>query len=193
MLTETEISTANHWIKSNVGSLDSVSLIGVGPGSKWASKIWPEENYAKVGRRLFSNDTHAYPIVFGGPTDQALGDRLLRTWGRGANAAGKLSPRQAAAALSRCELYLGNDTGTMHLAASVGTRCVAIMSAQDWPGRWYPYGEHHVVLRTNVPCEGCQLKVCEREALRCLTSITVEEVVSACCQILSAKPQYHWI
>lgn len=186
-LTESEISTASEWIQANVDSPPLFSLVGVGPGSKWPSKVWPEENYARVGQRLFCDGHQAYPIIFGGPADQALGDRLLKAWGRGANAAGTLSPRQAAAALAFCTLYVGNDTGTMHVAAAVGTRCVSIMSAQDWPGRWSPYGKGHTVLRKHVPCEGCQLKVCEREGLRCLTEISVEEVLNACLQILPRR------
>ena len=186
-LTEREVSAANNWIQSNVSSSHSVSLVGVGPGSKWPSKVWPEENYAEVGRRLFADPTLVYPIIFGGPDDRGLGERLLKAWGTGANAAGILSPRQAAAALLRCALYVGNDTGTMHLAAAVGTRCVSIMSAQDWPGRWHPYGNEHIVLRKQVTCEGCQLKICGQEALRCLTNISVEEVVSACFQMLSRR------
>ncbi len=183
-LTQSEVAAAYDWIERNVASADLVSLVGVGPGSKWPSKIWPEERYVEMGRSLFCNGIRAYPIVFGGPSDRALGDRLLQAWGKGANAAGALSPRQAAAALSQCALYIGNDTGTMHMAAAVGTRCVSIMSAQDWPGRWYPYGAGHTVLRKQVSCEGCQLRVCEREALRCLKEISVEEVVQACHQIL---------
>ena len=58
------------------------------------------------------------------------------------------------------------------------------MSALDWPGHWNPYGAGHTVLRRSVPCEGCLLKVCERERMRCLKEITVEDVVDACTTIL---------
>ena len=63
----------------------------------------------------------------------------------------------------------------MHLAAAVGTPCVAIMSALDWPGRWVPYGQGHIVLRRSVPCEGCLLKVCDKEGMRCLKEIEIDE------------------
>src|SRR5207244_10101617 len=81
--------------------------------------------------------------------------------------------------ISRCTLYLGNDTWTMHLASAVGTRCIAIFSARDHPGKWYPYGQGHVVIRKHVPCEGCYLTVCEEHRMACLMEIIVEEVCQA--------------
>lgn len=185
-LTHDELSAAHHWMTRKLSRPGDALFVGVGPGSKWPSKVWPQENFAELGKRLFAGNSRLYPIVCGGATDHALGEQLVSNWGRGANAAGQLTPRESAAVLSQCAFYVGNDTGTMHLAASVNTPCVAIMSAQDWPGRWNPYGPQHLVLRKEVECEGCQLTVCETENLRCLTSISVDEVVAACRQIESA-------
>ena len=183
-LTSQEKNAADSWLRSEVNRLEERVLVGIGPGSKWPSKIWPEERFEEVGLQLI-RDYGVYPIVFGGPEDRALADRLIKSWKDGAAAAGALTPRESAAALSQCVLYVGNDTGTMHLAAAVATPCVAIMSALDWPGRWVPYGPGHVVLRRSVPCEGCLLKVCDKEGMRCLKMIEVDEVVAACSQILS--------
>ena len=182
-LTEDESREANAWLRENALRFGRGELVGFGPGSKWPSKVWPEERFLEVGRRLIESQ-NIFPVVFGGPEDREVGERLLQVWGRGANAAGELSVRHAAAALAHCRLYVGNDTGTMHLAAAVSTPCVAIMSALDWPGHWNPYGAGHIVLRRSVPCEGCLLKVCEREGMRCLREITVEEVVDACTRSL---------
>jgi heptosyltransferase-3 len=183
-LTHDEQSTTELWWHEQIPLNGAGSVIGFGPGSKWPSKVWPEERFAEVGRQLIEV-RNVFPIVFGGPEDYELGERLLRTWGRGANAAGKLSVRQAAVALCRCAVYVGNDTGTMHLAAAVATPCIAVMSALDWPGHWNPYGAGHTVLRRSVPCEGCLLRVCDREGMRCLKEIAVEEVVDACLASLS--------
>ena len=187
-LTEGESREANVWLSDNVPLFGSGPLVGFGPGSKWQSKVWPEERFVEAGNRLIQKHS-IYPIVFGGAEDRTLGERLIWAWGRGANAAGELPVRQAAAALAQCRFYVGNDTGTMHIAAAVETPCVAIMSALDWPGHWNPYGAGHTVLRRSVPCEGCLLKVCERERMRCLKEITVEDVVNACERMLSAKSE----
>ena len=149
------------------------------------AKIWPEERYLTVGYSLI-NELGAIPIIFGDTVDRALGNRLIKAWKSGVNAAGELSVRQAAAVLARCRFYVGNDTGTMHLAAAVKTPCVAIFSARDWPGRWYPYGENNIVLREAVDCEGCMLNVCNRD-LECINMITVESVIAASRQIINLE------
>jgi heptosyltransferase III len=172
------------WWSKNVPAIWADRVAGFGPGSKWPSKVWPEERFLEVGRQLIQS-RDILPVVFGGSENRELGQRLLNAWGRGANAAGELSVRHAAVALSYCRLYVGNDTGTMHLAAAVGTPCIAIMAAIDWPGHWNPYGAGHTVLRRAVPCEGCLLHVCEHEAMRCLKEISVEEVVDACTETLT--------
>ncbi len=183
-LTEDEHQHADSWLRQHApGQPATKSLVGFGPGSKWPSKIWPEERFVELGQKLIQA-RNVFPIVFGGPEDRERGERLLRAWGRGANAAGALPVRHAAAALARCELYVGNDTGTMHLSAAVGTPCVAIMTALDWPGHWNPYGEGHTVLRRSVPCEGCLLRVCVKEGMRCLKEIGVAEVLEACVEKL---------
>jgi len=182
-LTGTEEQMATDWLQENLSVEERDRIVGFGPGSKWPSKVWPEGRFAQLGARLIES-TNIFPIVFGGPEDHALGERLIKSWGRGANAAGALNVRSAAAALARCEAYVGNDTGTMHLAAAVGTRCVAIMAAIDSPGRWNPYGQGHVVLRRTIPCEGCLLRICEHEGMRCLQEISVDEVFDACARVV---------
>lgn len=173
-----ETAEVEAW-KSALGPDGGRSWIAVGPGSKMESKRWPLERYAAVIQALIaSNDV--WPVIFGGPEDRTSGDRLLAKWRRGYNAAGALSVRGSAKAIGGCILYLGNDTGTMHLAASAGTPCVALFSARDWPGAWYPYAVPRRVFRTAVECEGCYLVKCQEMRNACLTSISVEHVVAGC-------------
>lgn len=182
-LTNEEQEQAIRWMIDHIGKqFNQLPLIGVGPGSKQPSKVWPEERFAELGQRLIAK-FGAYPIIFGGSEEYDLGERLLAQWGRGANAAGQLGVRQAAATLKACRLYVGNDTGTMHLAAAVGVPCVGIFSAHNWPGLWYPYGTKHIILRRSVPCEGCLLRVCIDEGMRCLKLVSVDDVFAACQQM----------
>jgi heptosyltransferase-3 len=157
------------------------NFVAVAPGSKWESKLWPEEKYAEVLSRLITNK-QIFPIIFGGPEDRDKGERILTKTGWGANAAGKLTIRESAAALSYCRMYLGNDTGTMHLAAAVGVPCVAVFAAIDYPGRWHPFGDNNIVLRKAVPCEGCHSPVCKFNH-ECLET-SVDEVYDACISVL---------
>lgn len=156
--------------------------VAVCPGAKWPSKVWPWERYAEVGAYL--TKTHGLlPVVIGGPEDREVGMKLIHAWGTGLCAAGHLSVRESAALVVRSRFYLGNDTGVMHLAAAVGKPCVAVFSAQDWPGRWNPYGEGHVVVRAEVPCAGCRSMTCSR-GLECLLDIKVHQVIAACSKIM---------
>jgi len=167
--------------QTNTDNLEFVVCFG--PGSNWPSKIWPKERYAEVGRYLIDH-FRVSPLIIGGPEDKVVGDWLIEKWGKGVNAAGLLTIRDAAAVLADSHLYIGNDTGTMHLAAAVRTPCVAIIAAQDYPGRWYPYGNKNIVLRKTVPCEGCMMRKCPNGSIDCLMEISVDDVLSACRSLL---------
>ena len=187
-ITPEERSTADAWMESKGVTSYNGPRIAVAPGSKWDSKIWDEARYARVVQKLISSHD-VVPVIFGGPEDREKGERLLAHWGRGGNAAGELSVRKAAAALSGCVLYLGNDTGTMHLAASVGTPCVAMFSSVDWAGRFEPIGGGHVLFRRSVECEGCHSPVCLNMAHvnKCLDLVDADEVYEACVSVLSGE------
>jgi ADP-heptose:LPS heptosyltransferase len=183
LLTEEEMQGAREWLTNHPGLNEQRILIGMGVGSKFPEKVWPRERFAQLGRYLIDRIA-GVPVIFGGPEDRELGNSLINEWRAGANAAGELTVRQAAAVLSFCRLYVGNDTGPMHLAAAVGTRCVGIFSARDFPGSWYPYGPHHIVLRSKVACEGCKLIGCHND-MACLKLISVGDVVKACDKALN--------
>jgi ADP-heptose:LPS heptosyltransferase len=160
-------------------------LIAIGPGSKMPAKMWPQDRFAAVGSALLTRYPDVRLVLLGAPGERNLGDELAAAWGkRSLNLVGQLSIWESAAVLERCSLYIGNDTGTMHLAASVGTPCVAIFSARDNPGRWEPAGRGHIVLRHEVPCSGCVLTHCTEHAQQCLTAISVDHVVNAAMQRL---------
>ena len=85
---------------------------------------------------------------------------------------------------ARAKAFLGHDSGPMHLAAAVGTTCVAIFASRNIPRVWFPYGKQHRVLYHPVDCAGCQLQTCVVERKKCILSITVDEVLEQVMQIL---------
>jgi ADP-heptose:LPS heptosyltransferase len=185
-LTNEERESTREWMERNGVTKYAGPRIAVAPGSKWDSKIWDEERYAEVVSRLITSHD-VIPVIFGGPEDREKGERLIKTWNRGANAAGELNVRRAAAGLSECSLYLGNDTGTMHLAASVQTTCVAMFSAVDWIGRFEPIGTEHILFRRSVECEGCHSPMClnVQHPNKCLDLIPAVDVYEACVSVLN--------
>lgn len=166
------------------GDGSSPQMIAIGPGSKMPSKQWPEDRYLEVGALLLARFPRLHLILVGGREDHAIAARLSRAWGdRSHNCAGQLSIWESAAVIERCQLYFGNDSGAMHLAAFLGVPCVAIFSARETPGRWDPIGPKHVVLRRNIDCAGCMLVVCNRNN-ECTRRIEVPEAFASVSALL---------
>jgi len=67
----------------------------------------------------------------------------------------------------------------MHLAASQGVPCIAVFSARDLPGQWFPFGEGHKVLYHRTPCFGCKVWECTEHDKKCIRAITPGEAIAA--------------
>ena len=184
-ITSQEKAAVDNWI-SNLPSDGGRKWLGLGIGGKRPVTLWPAERYGQLVQKLIEN-FDLWPVIFGGVSDVEIGQMLVSQWGQGYVAAGILSVRQGIAALSRCVLFVGNDSGTIHMAAAAGVRCVGIYSAHNYPGNWDPYGTKHIVLRKTVPCEGCVKDVCPEYNMQCILSIDVNEVYQACAKILNLK------
>ncbi|HXJ36094.1 MAG TPA: glycosyltransferase family 9 protein [Candidatus Eisenbacteria bacterium] len=156
-------------------------LVAMCPGSKQGAKRWPVERWGELGARIVAHGADV--AIVGGADEARVAATVARSWpaGRWTSLAGELSIMESAEALRRACLYVGNDTGAMHLAAAVATPCVAVFGARELARSWHPYGAAHVVLRHDaVPCANCYLAECTSEGLRCLTAITVDQVWTAC-------------
>ncbi len=161
-------------------------MVAFAPGSRMPAKHWPEDRFRAVGAAVLERFGEIALVAIGGIEERALCERLCASWGpRARNLAGRCSVYRSAAVLSQCIAYVGNDSGPMHLAAMVGTRCVAVFSAREARGRWEPFGTRHIMLREETECAGCMLEECVREANRCLTAIEVEGVVAAALRVIS--------
>ncbi len=185
-LSKTERMKADDISRQSFASYDRSRIVAVAPGGKRPSRRWARQRFESVlGGLLEQKDV--FPVLFGGEEDRMIADEILQVVGRGMNTCGELSIREAAALLSSCGSYFGNDTGTMHLAAAVGTPCVAVFSAADRNGQWEPFGTGHTFFRKSVECEGCRIDVCDKSNL-CLELIETEEVLNACLETIERIP-----
>lgn len=149
-------------------------------GTKVPANDWEERNWSALFARL--GQTHgAMPLVMlGAPDEVEYSARLLSHWpGPTANLCGQTAPRVAGAVMRRASLFLGHDSGPMHMAATVGTPCVAIFSARNVPGEWFPRGNQHTIFYRQTECFACGLTECVVEKKKCILSITVDEVLGA--------------
>jgi heptosyltransferase III len=98
-------------------------IIGLGPTANWAPKIWPADRFAALFHALQAGPLPgAIPAVFAGPGEEerALAAPLLAALPGAIDLVGRLSLPEAAACLARCTMFVGNDSGLMHLSASAG-------------------------------------------------------------------------
>lgn len=165
-----------------LGTLVTQPLIAVSVGTKVQSKDWGRDNWrALLGRLAELYPDHAL-VLSGAPEESETSEFAAEGWrqaggGPVVNLCGRLKPRESAAAFRRARIFVGHDSGPMHLAAAVQTPCVAIFAARNKPRVWFPYGNRHRVVYHKTDCWGCGLETCIVEKKRCLTSITVDEVV----------------
>lgn len=154
-------------------------LVAIAHGTNMPAKKWPLENYKEVIDCLNNIYSDLFFIITGGKEDFIEGELLCKEAENSINLAGKTSIIESAALLERCALFIGNDTGTMHLSSVMGTPVIGIFSARDNPGKWEPYGNNNILLRRDVHCAGCMLLECIENKMECIKSITVNEVISS--------------
>jgi ADP-heptose:LPS heptosyltransferase len=171
-------------------ALNGRELIAVSVGTKVQAKDWGKENW----RALLGRIAAMYPgrglVLAGAPEESEASEFAAEGWraiegaGPVVNLCGRMTPRESAAAFARCRLFLGHDSGPMHLAASVQTSCVAIFAARNKPRMWFPFGNRHRVIYHKVDCWGCGLETCIEQGKKCLLSVSVDEVASAVGEVL---------
>jgi ADP-heptose:LPS heptosyltransferase len=164
-------------------------ILSASIGAKVDVKDWGDGNWTKLFQSLSARLPGWGLAMIGAPSERERSQNLLAAWqGKSVNLCGSITLRECGAALSQSDVYVGHDSGPMHLAAAVGTPCVAIFSARNLPGEWFPYGEGHTVLYHQTECFGCRLSDCPEFAKKCILSISVETVAQATLQkILSAS------
>ena len=104
-------------------------VIGLGPTANWSQKIWPAERFAALFHALSSGPLPgAIPAVFAGPgeAERTMAAPLLAALPGAIDLVGRLSVPEASACLARCALFVGNDSGLMHLAAASGTATLGL-------------------------------------------------------------------
>jgi len=174
----------------NRHNLKDKTPIAIHPGSNHKVKQWPIENFKILGEMILDFNREINILLVGGQEDKGLGDFLVKCWGEGAvNFAGKTTFLQTAAILRRCKLFIGNDSGPMHLAAALGIPVIGIFSSITFPVFWAPWGEHSKMIRHSVPCEYCFADDgnCPTGTYECIRGISVKEVFNACLSFIETN------
>ncbi len=143
------------------------------PANRWYVEKWAAVCAALV--REHDADVH----LTGGPGDRAETAQVARASGVPVDdQAGKLSLKESAGLIASADLFVGCDTGPMHVAAAVGTPIVALFGAAD-PARTGPFGTGHAVVRRPTPCSPCRRRECNVEGHPCMRELDVAVVLEA--------------
>ena len=131
----------------SLAPLRAKDFIAINMGGKVPSKDWGNENWTALVR-LMAAEFSSLALTFVGSADEF--DRsagLAAVWpGPILNLCGALAPRESAAALKRAVLFVGHDSGPMHLAAATGVPCVGIFGNFNRPEWWHPIGQGHRII-----------------------------------------------
>lgn len=147
-------------------------------GGKAATQRWPLDRYATVLARVAAE--MSWPIVAMGNAQEMerYREQVLPRFAGLKFFPGQCSIPELFELFRLATAYLGNDTGPMHVAASVDCPVAVVMSARALPGAWHPNVTPSLVVRLRMECEACLLTECVKEKHRCMTDISEERVLA---------------
>ncbi|MGH7066451.1 MAG: glycosyltransferase family 9 protein [Acetobacteraceae bacterium] len=125
-------------------------IIALGPTANWAGKIWPPERFAELFRRLAADPlgpARAAILAGPGPAERAFSAPLAARLTEAIDLTGRVSLPEAAACLARAALFVGNDSGLMHLAAAAGTPTIGLFGPTP-ADEYAPTGRAAVAVRS---------------------------------------------
>ena len=164
------------------GSRPGAVRVAVGAGASYGSaKCWPPERFANA-LNLLARERDAEIVLFGTPAESAVSNAIQNGLQQEAiNLVGQTQIAELPALLSRCSVFLGNDSGAMHVAGAVGLPVVAVFGPTD-PFGTAPVTPRCTIVQEKPYCSPCFLRRCPTDH-RCMTAIEPQRVTS---QVLTA-------
>jgi heptosyltransferase-2 len=159
-------------------------LIVVGIGGAVAKRRWPLDRVLELTRRIAAFGPATF-LIIGGPQDGAAGRAIAAATDIHAiNLCGGPTLNQLAALLQRADVYIGNDTGTMHLAAAARLPCLVVSchplgasaAHSNSPERFHPWGVPFRYARPH-PLEPACRSGCQSVAAHCILNVSVDDVL----------------
>jgi len=167
-------------------------LVCMHPGVGNPVRQWPAASFAAL-IDLLAGDLDASVILVGGGDEQIVAQEVLaNVTARHAVASlvGALRLTELPAVMQACAIFVGNNSGPKHLAASLGVPTVGIHSGVVDAGEWAPLGPAALALQRRVICGPCYLEFandCPR-GMACLTGIKPRDVLAVCRRLLAMRP-----
>lgn len=181
--TPDEIKIANDNL---IGVTPGQNVLAASTGTKSQVNDWEVDNWVSLFSKLKFLLPNWCLVLVGGADEFAVAEKCIASWdGMAVNLCGKTSPRVSGLILKQARVFIGHDSGPMHLAAAVGTPCAAVFSARHFPRQWYPRGNFNKIIYHKTDCAGCGLDVCVVQKKKCILSVSPTEVATAVMEILA--------
>lgn len=168
-----------------------IPLIGFNPGAAFGpAKQWPVAKFSELAELICEHygESGCVIMVFGTDADTEAAQNIRNASPRSAfhvlDMTGKTSLRQAMALIKCCDAFVTNDSGLMHVAAGLGTPSIAIFGSTDHIATG-PFSDNSIILRRELECSPCLQTHCPKGHLRCLESISAQDVYEDLARMLS--------
>jgi heptosyltransferase-2 len=174
----TALACPEAWRAQAAERVPAERVVAVSPGAAFGTaKRWRPEGFAEAASRLAA-ERQAHVVVLGTAGERPLGEAIAA----GIQApvrvlCGETTLPELVGVLARSEVLLTNDSGTMHVAAALGTRVVAVFGPTDWT-ETAPVGDRTALVRAEAHCAPCMLRHCPIDH-RCMKRVSAEAVVNA--------------
>ena len=166
-------------------------LLGLNPGSVYGgAKRWLPERFAETADRFLeeAGRERGWVVIVGGKGEEALGREIAaKMKSRTLVWSGQTTIRELMGVARRCQLFLTNDTGPMHIASAFGVPTLAVFGSTDWRTT-APFGANAEPVRHAVDCAPCLLRECPIDH-RCMTGVTVEMATAAGLKLISRNAE----
>ena len=178
---ETEVEKVEKFLEDNGLEGFKTVVIHISAGNEF--RDWGKDNWVKL-INLLSKRPQVKIVLIGADEDRMAEKNILKeSKGSIQSLVGKLNLREVRELISQSSLFVGPDSGPMHIAASTSTPIVALFGT-TLPANFAPWQAIATLIEKKLDCRPCKQRQCVHEDFRCLRSITPEEVYQACLRFI---------
>ncbi len=159
-----------------------IKTVGIVPGARWESKVWPISFFASVMDQLAQKDSKIRFVIIGAPEDQAIGEALQINYPNLniVNAAGKTNSAELIELIRACDAVLSSDTGPLHIAVALNIHTFSLFGPND-PSYSGPLGENHHIYSAKISCAPCMKRRCpimKGNIIPCHDTLPLSQIVN---------------
>jgi lipopolysaccharide heptosyltransferase II len=172
-------------IKSNIKNKND--YIGLAPGSRHFTKMWPKENYIHLAKMLLARNFKV--VLLGGSKDNSICEEISRSSPGSINLCNEDNILQIASDMKKCKAVVCNDSGLMHTACAAGTPVLAFFGSTVEEFGFTPYRNKNLILENNSlscrPCSHIGRDECPKNHFKCMIELTPEIAFNKLNQLLN--------